>query len=116
LNDLVELATLYEVPRFQLVLNFVSSPLNLIVLDVLVIKLSVEDVVLFCVLNIFFLQVEDASSECVQLIFQNEDALLKSLNLDSALVVAFFLFHESLLVRYPLVNHLLLNLRFDTLN
>jgi len=100
--------------------NLKSDPLraflHLVILDRLIVKLAVQDIVFFVLLDVLFLELRDALAEANNLIFQNLIPLVEGLDLQLQFKDSFFFGHERLLVLDLLVEVLPLNCALDVLN
>jgi len=112
----VILASVDEIAGFQLKGEHVRPLLDLAVFDALVIKLRSEYVVLLRVLDVFLLKLQDAEPERVQLVFQDCDPLLETLDLHAGLKVLFFLLKDLLVAFDFVVQYLLLDLSLDRIH
>lgn len=67
-------------------------------------------------LDVFLLKLQDAEPERVELVFQDCDPLLKTLDLHAGLKVLFFLLKDLLVAFDFVVQYLLLDLSLDRIH
>ena len=108
-NDLVKLALVNQVASLQLCRYSIGPLGNLIILDTLIVKLLIEHVDLFGLFKGLLLSGCDSISLICDLVFEDDDAFFKALDMNPLLVGHLFLFDQLLLKAHLLVDDLLLD-------
>ena len=107
-NDLVEFALINKVAGLQFCRYSIGPLCNLIIFDALVVKLLVKHVNLLGLIKRLLLCGCNSISLISDLIFQDDDAFFKALNMDSLLVGHLFLFDQLFFEAHLLVDDLFL--------